>query len=141
VRAAIYLRISEDKTGEELGVTRQREDCEALIERRGWAPTAEFCDNDVSAAGKVTRPGFVALLAAIERGEVDVVVAWALPRLVRTPRDRSRAGGAMPRPASDCVAGEGHRVRLHDGWWPAAAGVGAARRAGQAVVLAASVRV
>jgi site-specific DNA recombinase len=88
VRAAVYLRISQDKTGEELGVSRQREDCAALIAQRGWAPVGEFCDNDVSAAGKVARPEFTALLAAIERRELDAVVTWNLDRLVRTARDR-----------------------------------------------------
>ena len=87
-RAAVYLRISEDKTGEEAGVTRQREDVTTLLRARGWTPGPEFADNDTSAAGKVTRPGFLALLAAIDRGEVHAVVAWTLDRLVRNPRDR-----------------------------------------------------
>jgi DNA invertase Pin-like site-specific DNA recombinase len=87
-RAAIYLRMSEDRTGDELGVSRQRDDCIQLIERRGWTPAGEYCDNDVSAAGKVKRPEFLRLLAALDRGEIDVVVAWALPRLVRNARDR-----------------------------------------------------
>lgn len=88
IRAAGYFRISQDETGESAGVNRQREDVADLIERRDWTPVGEFSDNDTSAAGKVTRPGFLALLAAIERGEIDVVVAWALDRIVRTARDR-----------------------------------------------------
>jgi site-specific DNA recombinase len=88
-RAAGYFRISEDVTGEAAGVSRQREDVVALIERRGWTRVEEeFSDNDTSAAGKVARPGFLALLAAIGRGEIDVVVAWSLDRIVRTARDR-----------------------------------------------------
>jgi site-specific DNA recombinase len=88
-RAAGYFRISEDVTGEAAGVSRQREDVVALIERRGWTRVEEeFSDNDTSAAGKVARPGFLALLSAIGRGEIDVVVAWSLDRIVRTARDR-----------------------------------------------------
>jgi len=59
-----------------------------LIEQRGWTRVAEYTDNSVSAAGKVRRPAFVELLAAVGRGEVQAVVAWALDRLVRTARDR-----------------------------------------------------
>ncbi len=36
VRAAIYVRISYDRTGAGLGVARQEEDCRALCERNGW---------------------------------------------------------------------------------------------------------
>ena len=88
VRAAIYLRISSDRTGEGEAVARQRVDCENLVKRRGWTATATFEDNGVSAAGKSHRPEFTALIAAIRRGEVDTVVAWALDRLARTARDR-----------------------------------------------------
>jgi DNA invertase Pin-like site-specific DNA recombinase/Arc/MetJ family transcription regulator len=88
LRAALYLRISEDKTGEEAAVTRQREDGAALIGRRGWWLAREFADNSVSAAGKVQRPQFAALLDAVRAGLVDVIVAWALDRLCRTARDR-----------------------------------------------------
>jgi site-specific DNA recombinase len=88
LRAALYLRVSEDKTGEALAVTRQREDATALVERRGWSVAREFTDNSVSAAGKVQRPQFAALLEAVRAGLVDVVVAWALDRLCRTARDR-----------------------------------------------------
>jgi site-specific DNA recombinase len=87
-RAATYLRISQDETGDEAGVSRQREDVAELIERREWSHVREFKDNDRSAAGNVVREDFVDLLAAIERGEIDVIVAWSLDRLVRTARDR-----------------------------------------------------
>lgn len=87
-RAAIYLRISEDRSGEGLAVDRQREDCRALVYGRDWTVTREHVDNDISAAGRKSRPGFLALVADIRAGNVDVVVAWALDRLVRTPRDR-----------------------------------------------------
>jgi DNA invertase Pin-like site-specific DNA recombinase len=89
VRASIYLRISQDRTGESLGVERQREDCTKLVADRGWTlARAPFVENDTSAAGRKPRPEFRALLAAVEAGEVDVIVAWALDRLTRTARDR-----------------------------------------------------
>lgn len=90
MRAAVYLRISEDRTGEELGISRQREDAARLLEQRGWPPVGEYADNDTSAAGKKRRPGFEKLLTAVERGEVDAIVAWSLDRLTRNRRDQLR---------------------------------------------------
>jgi len=86
--AALYLRLSVDRRGDELGVSRQREDCLDLISRRGWTLGPEFTDNDTSASGKVPRPGFASLLDAIRAGRVKRVVAWNLDRVVRTTRDR-----------------------------------------------------
>lgn len=88
MRAAVYLRISNDRSGEELGVSRQREDAEDLIARRGWELAEVFTENDTSAAGRKRRPKFDALIAQIRAGHLDAVVAWALDRLVRTARDR-----------------------------------------------------
>lgn len=56
VRAVIYVRVSEDKSGEELGVDRQLGDCRALAERRGWQVIDVFADNDTSAAAGKKRP-------------------------------------------------------------------------------------
>lgn len=89
MRAAIYLRISEDRTGGELGVTRQREDCDKLVELRGWTlARPPFTDNDISASGKKKRPAFNALIDEINAGNLDVVVAWTLDRLSRNARDQ-----------------------------------------------------
>jgi site-specific DNA recombinase len=90
-RVAVYLRISEDKTGEELGVSRQREDCEALCDRRGWdvPPGQYYVDNDVSAT-RGRRPRWEEMMAAVERGEVAVVVGWTIDRTLRSGRDRLR---------------------------------------------------
>lgn len=87
---AIYVRQSQDRTGEELGVTRQRQDALALAKLRGWRVAHTFTDNDISAAGKRTRPGFEAMLSAIEGGKLRAVIGWNLDRLTRNPRDRMR---------------------------------------------------
>jgi DNA invertase Pin-like site-specific DNA recombinase len=86
----VYLRISEDRTGEEAGVTRQREDCERRCRERGWKVVAVETDNDRSASSGRRRPGFEAMLTRIGRGDADVVVAWALDRLQRNRRDELR---------------------------------------------------
>lgn len=90
VRAVVYLRISEDRSGEELGVQRQREDCLALCALRGWEVAAVHVDNDVSAYSGRHRPGFEDVLADIAAGGVGAVVAWDLTRLTRNTRDRAR---------------------------------------------------
>lgn len=87
-RAVVYLRMSSDRAGDELGIGRQREDVEALVHRRGWTLAREHVENDISASGRKRRPGFVALLEDIRAGEADVVVAWTLDRLTRNARDR-----------------------------------------------------
>ncbi|MGK5738889.1 recombinase family protein [Micromonospora sp. URMC 103] len=86
----IYLRQSQDRTGDELGVSRQREDTRKLCELRGWRVVAEYVDNDTSAAGKRQRPGFEAVLAAVQEGRAACVVAWDMTRLTRNARDRLR---------------------------------------------------
>lgn len=82
-RAAMYLRISQDQTGEALGVTRQREDCLELAASLGWQVVETYTDNDVSATSAKPRPAYRKLLADIQAGEIDAIVAWHADRLYR----------------------------------------------------------
>lgn len=85
-KAVIYARISQDRTGEAIGVARQREECERLIEAHRWDVVDTIVENDVSATrGK--RPGFTRLLSLIEQGAADTVVYWHQDRLSRGVRD------------------------------------------------------
>ena len=88
--AGLYLRISKDMTGEGLAVERQRADGARLVEMRGWKLHREYVDNDISAAGRKRRPGFEALLKAVEDGEITVIVSLSLDRLTRNRRDQVR---------------------------------------------------
>ena len=90
MRTAIYTRISEDHTGEGLGVARQLADCEALAERLGWEVVERYDDNDISAYSGKTRPGFESMLAAMEAGEFGALVCWHPDRLYRSMRDLER---------------------------------------------------
>lgn len=84
VRAAIYARISKDKTGQGLGVDRQRSACTDLARSRGWDVDTSrvWIENDTSATtGR--RPKFEAMVAAAEAGTIDVIVAWHIDRLTR----------------------------------------------------------
>ncbi|GEL22749.1 hypothetical protein PSU4_17030 [Pseudonocardia sulfidoxydans NBRC 16205] len=86
-RVALYLRISRDKSGAGLGVDRQRAECQALADKLGWVVVATFEDNDMSAYSGKPRPGYRALLDAIQAGTVDTVVAWHTDRLHRSPSE------------------------------------------------------
>lgn len=83
MRAAIYCRISQDRTGEGLGVDRQLEDCKAVAKAAGWDVTEIYVDNDVSATSGRVRPEYRRMLKAIESGDVEAIVAWAPDRLYR----------------------------------------------------------
>ena len=89
-KAAIYVRISDDRTKLGLGVERQAEDARALATRRGWEVVAELADNDLTAKGTKPRPGFDELMRLIEAREIDVVVAWTWERLERNRREGLR---------------------------------------------------
>lgn len=89
-RAAIYTRISDDRRGSEAGVTRQREDCLALVEHEGWALVHDgardvFEDNDTSAFSGRKRPAYDRLMDAVVAGQVDYIVCWHDDRLHRRP--------------------------------------------------------
>jgi site-specific DNA recombinase len=83
MRAAVYLRQSQDRNGDDLGVDRQREDIHRLIRARGWTVAAEFVDNDVSAPSRKPRPEFVKMMAGVDAGEFDVIVSRHMDRLLR----------------------------------------------------------
>lgn len=87
VRAAVYTRISLDKTLQGLGVARQREAAEKLCAARGWTITEVIEENDTSATSRKPRPGYLRLLKLIDAKGVDVVVVWAVDRLVRRLAD------------------------------------------------------
>jgi len=83
MRALVYTRQSLDRTGSGAAVDRQREDCRKLCTERGWTIVREFSDNDVSASSSKPRPAYQQMLAAVERGEAEVIVAWHVDRLTR----------------------------------------------------------
>jgi site-specific DNA recombinase len=87
MRAAVYCRISDDRTGQGLGVARQRTDCEALVNREGWERAEVYVDNDLSAFNGKPRPSYDRMLSDMAAGYVDAVVAWHPDRLYRDMRD------------------------------------------------------
>lgn len=85
VKAAIYVRISKDREGSNLGVQRQEEDCRALARSLGWDVADVYSDNDVSAYSGRLRPAYRRLLEDIRSGAIDAVLVWHTDRLHRSP--------------------------------------------------------
>jgi site-specific DNA recombinase len=89
-RAAIYARLSRDKTGAGVKVEDQIADCRKLAERLGLTVVDEliFSDNDITAhRGKKARPDYKNLLAAIRMGQVDAVICTHADRLHRSVKE------------------------------------------------------
>lgn len=87
-RAIIYARISQDRSGERVGVTRQLELCRELAGRHGLSVDAgdEIVDNDVSAyRPSKRRPGWEQVVCKIRDEGVDAVVVFHPDRLYRHP--------------------------------------------------------
>jgi site-specific DNA recombinase len=89
LRAAIYLRISNDPEGLELGTTRQREDCRAHADRRGYTIYRIYTDNDRSASryARKVRPEYRQMIADAAAGRFDVILAYSSSRITRQPRE------------------------------------------------------
>lgn len=66
---------------------RQRLDCEQLASSLGWTVVGVHTDNDISAYSGKARPGYRALLADLDAGRADAVLAWHVDRLHRSPRE------------------------------------------------------
>jgi DNA invertase Pin-like site-specific DNA recombinase len=88
IKAAIYVRISDDREGEGLGVRRQEMECRQLAERLGWIVVEVYRDNDVSAKDrKKQRKDYHRMLADIRAERINAVIAWAPDRLHRQMRE------------------------------------------------------
>ena len=90
MRAAVYVRISQDRGGAGLGVERQETECRALAQRLGWTVTQVYCDNDLSAYSGRRRPAYEAMLADIEAAKITAVIAWHPDRLHRRSMELER---------------------------------------------------
>lgn len=87
----IYCRISDDREGDELGVTRQKEDCTAEAERLGFTVLDTYVENDVGASTRTAkgklRPMYAAMIERAQAGEVQHLLAYTNSRLTRRPAE------------------------------------------------------
>lgn len=82
----IYVRMSQDRTGEELGVARHEQECKALAARLGLEVDQVYSENDQSATSGTRRPAFEAMLEARPHS----IIAWHQDRLLRLTKDLER---------------------------------------------------
>lgn len=88
-RAAIYVRISDDREGRALGVDRQEADCRALAARLGYEIVEVYRDNDISASTRTRklRPDYRRMLADAAARSFEVILAATQGRITRKPRE------------------------------------------------------
>jgi site-specific DNA recombinase len=82
-RAGLYLRLSQDRSGESIGIDRQQELCEKLVADRGWTVADTYTDRDRSAYSGQRRPEYDRLLADVRAGTVTALVAVDQDRIAR----------------------------------------------------------
>lgn len=87
VRAAIYARISQDRSAEAAGVDRQVTLCRKKAKELGWPVLEAYQDNDTSAYSRKPRPAYRRMLEDIRAGDINAVVAWHPDRLYRRLQD------------------------------------------------------
>ena len=87
IRAGIYARISSDREGDNLAVSRQLADCDQLATAKGWQVAERYVDADISAYSRKRRPEYERMLEEIEAGVVEAIVVYHADRLTRHPRE------------------------------------------------------
>lgn len=115
-RAVLYARISYDRTGEEVGVTRQMHDMRELAKARGYEVVAEHADNDISATKGLTRPGYQEVWELVRAGAVDHLLVWQTSRFVRSRAERAEVIETFGRHSVDIVAVKGPSLDLRSAY-------------------------
>ena len=92
VRCAIYTRKSSDENldSDFSSLDSQREYCEAFIKSQGalgWVCLPDRYDDGGYSGGTLNRPAFKRLLADIDAGKIDAIVAYKYERLSRSLLD------------------------------------------------------
>lgn len=86
-KAAIYLRISQDREMDGLAIDRQRERCEELATYRRWDVVETYVDQSKSATDRTkNRPDYDRMVADYQAGMFDAIICYDLDRLTRQPR-------------------------------------------------------
>jgi DNA invertase Pin-like site-specific DNA recombinase len=89
MRAAVYCRISKD-VNDGQSVEDQEQDCRELAARRGLDVVSVHTDNDISGYKGKRRTGFEALMAEINSGAIDAVIAPHIDRITRNRKEGAR---------------------------------------------------
>ena len=113
VRAAAYQRISEiNRAGDEHGVLNQLADQQRMAEMRGYQIVLTKRDNDISAFTGKYRPGYEAVMAAAERGEIDVILVFQTSRFWRNRVERAKGIEILRKVGVSIIATRGPSLDL-----------------------------
>lgn len=88
-RVALYARISQDPSGQAVGVADQLENARTFARARGLTIVAEHSDNDISAFRGAERPGYQKVLRLARDHKIDRVIVYHLTRMTRNRRERA----------------------------------------------------
>ena len=86
IRAALYARYSSDQQSS-ASIADQQRICRERAEREGWQLVGSYEDAAITGASMILRPGIQKLLADVQAGKFDIVVAEALDRVSRDQAD------------------------------------------------------
>ncbi len=112
IRACIYCRLSLARFGDTANVDEQERIGRGLAAARDWAVADDHVYKDNSKGAwrhDRKRPGWDAMLAAIERGEIDAIVVYHGDRLMRQPWDLEVLLGLADRRRIQLASVTGHR--------------------------------
>ncbi len=123
LRAGRYARISYDKAGDEHGVANQLADQARLAEIRGFTITRTESDNDISALTGKHRPGYEALMAAVRRGEIDVILVFQTSRFWRNRSERAAGIEILRKAGVSLIATKGPSLDMSTAYGRAMAGL------------------
>jgi site-specific DNA recombinase len=115
-RAVLYARISLDRTGQQIGVTRQLHDMRQLAEARGFSVVDEIAENDISASKELHRPGYEKIWALVTSGQIDHVIVWQSSRLMRSRKDRAEVISTFGKHNVDVIAVKGPSLDLRSAY-------------------------
>jgi site-specific DNA recombinase len=123
VRAAIYTRISQDKLGDEHGVTNQLAVAGQLAASRGWEVACQLSDNDISATNGKHRPGYQELMTAASRREFGAIIVYQTSRLWRNRRERAEGIEILRKAGVSVVAVKGPSLDMSTAYGRGMAGL------------------
>lgn len=86
---ALYARISQDTTGQAVGVAAQLEHARMFACARDYLVVAEQSDNDISAFRGAERPGYQKVLRLARERKIDRVIVYQLTRMTRNRGERA----------------------------------------------------
>ncbi len=88
MRAAIYCRVSGAKQEKNSSLDTQEAACRDYAAEKGWSVQEQHVYREVYSGAYLDRPQLDRLRAAIDRGELDLVIVWHTDRFGRDPNER-----------------------------------------------------